>query len=139
MGELRDTSRTMCARVMVMCLVENMDKVVGEITEDQLNEEKELARRLSLMLGLDGVRNRDAMVLIHREGIQMALGQGREMVKLLVVLAEFSGKVLKQDRQVVVEYLNREAARCQGEEWKEVVIYRNSLLGGQREVVADQQ
>ena len=115
-----------------------MDKVEGEITEDQLNEEKELARRLSLMLGLDGVRNRDAMVLIHREGIQMALGQGREMVKLLVVLAEFSGKVLKQDRQVVVEYLNMEVARCQGEEWEEVVIYRNSLVGGHREVVADQ-
>ena len=129
----------MCARVMVMCLVENMDKVEGEITEDQLNEEKELARRLSLMLGLDGVRNRDAMVLIHREGIQMALGQGREMVKLLVVLAEFSGKVLKQDRQVVVEYLNREVARCQGEEWEEVVIYRNSLVGGQMGVGADQE
>ena len=121
---------------MLICLVENLDKVEGEISSEHLNEEKQLARRLALLLGLDGIKNREAVAMMHKQGIQMALGNGRQRVKLLVVLAEFSGKLLKQDRRVVVEFLDREVARNQEEEWEEVAMYRNSL---QREVAAGQE
>eukprot|EP00092_Neocalanus_flemingeri_P001273 GFUD01001359.1.p1 GENE.GFUD01001359.1~~GFUD01001359.1.p1 ORF type:complete len:991 (+),score=345.98 GFUD01001359.1:84-3056(+) len=130
LGEVRDSNRPLCARVMLMCLVENFNKTDMEADTDKLYEQRELARRMSLMLGLDGKRNREAMALIHREGIQMALGQGTKMMKLFVVLAEFSGKVLKQDRMVVVEFLDREMGRSNLEESEEVIIYRNSLVGG---------
>jgi hypothetical protein len=122
---------------MLMCLVENMDKIEGDISVDQLKEEKELARRLAMLLGLDGQKNRLAVVLIHKEGIQIALGQERDRCKLMLVLAEFSGKLLKQDRQLMVEFLNREVVRCQRKEQEEVVIYRNALLGVERGVAGE--
>ena len=58
-------------------------------------------------------------------------------MKLMLVLAEFSGKLLKQDRRLMVEFLIRELVRCQGKEQEEVVIYRNTLLGLQRGVAGE--
>ena len=135
---LRDSSRTMCARVIIMALVETFDKIEGEVRGEQLKEMKELARRLAMLLGLDMQKNRQAAVEIHREGIQIALGQERDRVKLLLVITEFSGKVMKQDRQRVVEYLNREVSKGRVGEVDEVVTYRNSLLGLQRVVAGEE-
>merc|ERR1719186_1999682 len=98
MMRLRESSKTVFARAMLNCLVDNLDKIEGEVSVKQLEEEKQLARRLALVLGLDGMKNREAVVLIHKEGLQMALGQGRERVKLLFMLAEFSVKLIEQDR-----------------------------------------
>ena len=139
LGEIRDSDRTMCGRVMLMCLVENMEKVEGAITVDQVNEEKELARRLAMMLGLDGTKNRDAIIFIHKEGIKIAFRNGQEMTKLLLVLAEFSTKVLKQDKQKVLKYFMKEVKKVNGEEREEVEIYRNSLQGEVREDAVEQE
>jgi hypothetical protein len=138
LGELRDSSRTLCARVIIMALVETFDKLEGEVSAEQLKEMKELARRLAMMLGLDMQKNRQAAVLIHREGIQIALGQDRDRVKLLLVITEFSGKVMKQDRLRVVEFFNKEVSKGRVGEVEEVVTYRNSLLGLQRVVAGEE-
>ena len=102
----------------------------------ELEEEKQLARRLALLLGLDGMKNREAVVLIHKEGLQMALGQGRERVKLLFMLAEFSVKLIEQDRRVVVKFLDSLLGKCRVKEWEveEVAMYRNSLQGEQKDL-----
>ena len=74
MMRLRESSRTVVARVMLNCLVDNLDKIEGEVSAEQLKEEKQLAKRLALLLGLDGMKNREAVVMIHKEVIQLALG-----------------------------------------------------------------
>ena len=88
-AEIREANRTMCARVMLMALVEHFDKTEGDMNEELVKEMKELARRLSMLLGLDGPKNRQAVVLIHKEGIQMALGQEKARVKMLLGIADF--------------------------------------------------
>ena len=132
LAEIREVNRAMCARVMLMALVEHFDKTEGDMNEELVKEMKEFARRLSMLLGLDGPKNRQAVVLIHKEGIQMALGQEKDRVKMLLGIAEFSGKIVKQDRQLVVNFFSREVQKCGIDEVGAVVIYRNSLLGVQR-------
>ena len=63
--------------------------------DDEAKGMKELARRLAMLLGLDGQKNRQAIVQLHKQGLSLALGQDTDRRKLLLGLAEFSGKILK--------------------------------------------
>ena len=77
---------------------------------------KELAKRFALSFGLDALKNREAVTALHREGILLA-GNPLENpddpnapppnLPFLEILTEFSNKLLKQDKKVVLNYLDK--------------------------------
>uniref|UniRef100_A0A8C8RVQ7 Cohesin subunit SA n=1 Tax=Pelusios castaneus TaxID=367368 RepID=A0A8C8RVQ7_9SAUR len=105
---------------------------------------KELARRFSLTFGWDQVKSRESVAMIHKEGIEFAF-QGAAGVEgkclppnlsFLLIISEFSNKLLKPDKKLVYGYLQRyitEPMSCRGDEWHPLVCYSNSLLANEDE------
>ena len=74
--------------------------------------------RFALSFGLDALKNREAVAQLHREGILVAVtpmdnpndptpGAAPLNLPFLEILAEFTNKLLKQDKKVVLNYLDR--------------------------------
>ncbi|XP_039755567.1 cohesin subunit SA-1 isoform X2 [Pararge aegeria] len=100
-------------------------------------ELKELAKRFSVMFGLDAVKNREALTALHRAGVAFAALDATAAPALappphllfLEPLAEFSGKLLRQDKRTVLKYAESRFTAVQwGEEWAPLLAYRHSLL-----------
>ncbi|KAL0822862.1 hypothetical protein ABMA28_004855 [Loxostege sticticalis] len=98
-------------------------------------ELKELAKRFSVMFGLDAVKNREALTALHRAGIAFAAIDAATAVPpphlmFLEPLAEFSNKLLRQDKRQVLKFLDSRISHGVqwGEEWAPLTTYRNSLL-----------
>jgi len=105
---------------------------------DDFSALRELAKRLSVTLGADHVKNRDAVATVHREGIVFAMDkiQGDRVrpsnIAFLEVLQEFSNKLVAQDKLAILRYLEkhvRVSADVIGEDavWQPYLLYRNSL------------
>ncbi|CAH2091537.1 unnamed protein product [Euphydryas editha] len=93
-------------------------------------ELKELAKRFAVMFGLDAVKNREALTALHRAGIAFAaVDAPHRNLLFLEPLAEFSGKLLRQDKRTVLKFADSRFSSMQwGEEWAPLLAYRNSLL-----------
>lgn len=90
---------------------------------------QELAKRFALSFGLDALKNREAITAVHRAGIQFAVqdwggaeggidpGSPPPHLMFLEILAEFTNKLLKQDKRVVwvPTWLNHFAIYCRQE------------------------
>uniref|UniRef100_A0A8U7NNU9 Cohesin subunit SA n=1 Tax=Corvus moneduloides TaxID=1196302 RepID=A0A8U7NNU9_CORMO len=124
---------------------ENQDSSSGvDFSSASFTNIKELARRFSLTFGWDQVKSRESIAMIHKEGIEFAF-QGATGVdgkclppnlSFLVIISEFSNKLLKPDKRLVYSYLQRyitEPLPCRGDEWQPLVWYRNSLLANEDE------
>lgn len=103
---------------------------------------KELAKRFALTFGFDALKNRDSVAVIHRGGIYFAANKQpddpvRAPTRLLFleVLNEFNYKLLKQDKKVIMAFLDKVIPpgmpSSRAEEWQPLVLYRNSLLHGE--------
>ncbi|XP_073510897.1 cohesin subunit SA-3 [Phyllobates terribilis] len=81
-------------------------------------EIRDLARRFSLLLGPDQIRNRQDIVLLHKEGIRFSLRASPDArwspqnLLFLDVLSEFSPKLLTQDKAVLLHYLEETCQKC---------------------------
>ncbi|OWR54700.1 cohesin subunit SA-1 [Danaus plexippus] len=97
-------------------------------------EVKELAKRFAVMFGLDAVKNREALTALHRAGVAFAALEGPgpgppPNLLFLEPLAEFSAKLLRQDKRAVLKFAETKFSSMQwGEEWAPLLAYRNSLL-----------
>uniref|UniRef100_A0A671MUW0 Cohesin subunit SA-2-like n=1 Tax=Sinocyclocheilus anshuiensis TaxID=1608454 RepID=A0A671MUW0_9TELE len=103
---------------------------------------KELARRFSLTFGLDQLKTREAIAMLHKDGIEFAFkepspqGEGGPPLNLafLDILSEFSSKLLRQDKKTVHLYLERfmtfQMALQRDDCWLPLISYRNSLQMG---------
>ncbi|NWQ74682.1 STAG2 protein, partial [Columbina picui] len=68
---------------------------------------KELARRFALTFGLDQLKTREAIAMLHKDGIEFAFkepnpqGESHPPLNLafLDILSEFSSKLLRQDKR----------------------------------------
>ncbi|XP_067171117.1 cohesin subunit SA-3 [Apteryx mantelli] len=102
-------------------------------------EIRDLARRFSLLFSLHQLRNRLALLNVHKEGIQFAFqeppGPGSELQPLnlpfLEVLSEFSPRLLRPDKALILAYLDK---TCQEQQWPvpdtpwpSLAAYRGSL------------
>ncbi|VEN54810.1 unnamed protein product [Callosobruchus maculatus] len=153
LSKAREINKVNCA--LTMCLSLNMMfEEVLRLTNGKnprQHEEffalKELAKRFALSFGLDAVKNREAITTLHRAGILFAV-QGSDdstttsdptstppNLPFLEILAEFTNKLLKQDKRVVMTFLDRRITTgmpsSRNEEWQPLVLYRNSLLHGE--------
>uniref|UniRef100_A0AAX7SCD9 Cohesin subunit SA n=1 Tax=Astatotilapia calliptera TaxID=8154 RepID=A0AAX7SCD9_ASTCA len=103
---------------------------------------KELARRFSLTFGLDQLKTREAIAMLHKDGIEFAFkepspqGEGSPPLNLafLDILSEFSSKLIRQDKRTVHMYLERfmtfQMALQREDCWLPLISYRNSLQAG---------
>lgn len=116
------------------------DEVVSKSSQEFLDL-KELAKRFALSFGLDAIKNREAIIALHRAGILFAVSEvpddpvaAPSRLLFLEILNEFTNKLLRQDKKVVLSFLDRRVApgmpSSRGEEWHPLVTYRNSLLHG---------
>ncbi|MEE6470548.1 hypothetical protein FKM82_009001 [Ascaphus truei] len=105
---------------------------------------KELARRFSLTFGMDNVKCRESVAMMHKRGIEFAFREVAVEDRLpppnlafLILISEFSSKLLKADKRLVYGYLQRFAGDrmllYKGEEWHPLIVYSNSLLDHQDE------
>ncbi|XP_057708172.1 cohesin subunit SA-2 isoform X2 [Corythoichthys intestinalis] len=92
---------------------------------------KELARRFALTFG-DPVKYRECLVLIHRSGIEFVFrdfaGSSLAFLPYLIILAEFSGKLLKPDKRTVLAYLQKHVPNLKEVQRQPLLLYRGSLL-----------
>ncbi|XP_026462885.1 cohesin subunit SA-1-like [Ctenocephalides felis] len=112
-------------------------------TVKEFAELKTLARYLSLMLGLDKTKNRDAILELHKAGILFAVdksGNNKEppiRLPFLEILSEFSGKLLAPDKKVIFQNLKQALGRSlpneapKAPQWDAYNYYRQSLLGSE--------
>ncbi|XP_017584061.1 PREDICTED: cohesin subunit SA-2 isoform X2 [Corvus brachyrhynchos] len=152
LSKTRHNNKIQSAKTLILCLqqlfqthAENQDSSSGvDFSSASFTNIKELARRFSLTFGWDQVKSRESIAMIHKEGIEFAF-QGATGVdgkclppnlSFLVIISEFSNKLLKPDKRLVYSYLQRyitEPLPCRGDEWQPLVWYRNSLLANEDE------
>ncbi len=87
------------------------------------------------------------MTQLHREGILFSVTPMENPddptgpppnLAFLEVVTEFTNKLLKQDKKVVLNYLDKRIGSSMpsshGEDWQPLVLYRNSLVHGEGEL-----
>ncbi|NXS94362.1 STAG2 protein, partial [Jacana jacana] len=147
LSRTRHNNKIQSAKTLILCLqqlfqrhAESQDSSSGvDFSSASFTNMKELARRFSLTFGWDQVKSRESVAMIHKEGIEFAF-QGATGVDgkclppnlgFLLIISEFSNKLLKPDKRLVSAYLQRYIAEplpCRGDEWQPLICYRNSLL-----------
>ncbi|XP_038206272.1 cohesin subunit SA-2-like [Zerene cesonia] len=99
----------------------------------EFTELKELAKRFAMMFGLDAVKNREALVALHRAGIAFAALDAQPHAPppnllFLEPLAEFCAKLLRQDKRQVLKFLDSKFPSQWAEEWPALLAYRTALV-----------
>ncbi|XP_066903606.1 cohesin subunit SA-2 [Halyomorpha halys] len=150
-GKAREINKVNCARTMVTALTALFREMQQGMrgarfcrSMEDFTSLKELAKRFALSFGLDAVKNREAITVLHREGILFAVSTGENIedptgpppnLPFLEILSEFTNKLLKQDKRIVLNYLDRRISMgmpsSRGEDWQPLLLYRNSLVHGE--------
>ncbi|EEC02719.1 cohesin subunit SA-1 [Ixodes scapularis] len=152
LGKAREINKVNCARTMVQSLTSLFNTLerdrLGNVSrqDEGFLAIKELAKRFALSFGLDQVKNRDSVAALHREGIVFsctpfenphnALGPPPNL-PFLELLCEFTNKLMKQDKKVVLQYLDRHVQAklpaSRADDWQPLQLYRTSLVHGEAE------
>lgn len=154
LGKARDINKTNCALTMQHSLNILYNEIMAEKgkinrNSDEFTAIKELAKRFALSFGLDAVKNREAIASLHRAGVLFAITppDGVELdptgpppnLSFLEILSEFTNKLLKQDKRVVLNFmdgrLHAGMPSSKTEDWQPLLLYRNSLLHGDTDQV----
>ncbi|TNN88658.1 Cohesin subunit SA-2 [Liparis tanakae] len=148
LSKTRQIDKVQCAQTLVLSLQMLFNEMLSELgfNVDRSTSAfcgiKELSRRFSLTFGLDQIKTRDAIAMLHKDGIEFAFkepspqGQGSPPLNLafLDILSEFSSKLIHQDRRTVHKYLERfmtvQMALQRDDCWLPLISYRNSLQVG---------
>lgn len=101
----------------------------------EFTELKELAKRFSVMFGQDALKNREALTALHRAGVTYAArdahGGLAPHLLFLEPLGEFTTRLLRPDRRVVLRYLDAQLPAA-GTAWLDdgaaLSHYRTALL-----------
>ncbi|MBN3318552.1 STAG2 protein, partial [Atractosteus spatula] len=148
MSKTRQIDKIQCAKTLILSLQQLFNEMLSELgynfdrSSSAFCGIKELARRFSLTFGLDQLKTREAIAMLHKDGIEFAFkepsphGEGNPPVNLafLDILSEFSSKLLRQDKRTVYVYLEKfmtfQMALRREDCWLPLISYRNSLLAG---------
>lgn len=96
---------------------------------------------------MDALKNREAITALHRDAILFATNPLENPndptgpppnLAFLEIAAEFTNKLLKQDKRMVLQFLDRILTMgmpsSRGEEWQPLLLYRNSLVHGETDL-----
>ncbi|XP_053606928.1 cohesin subunit SA-1 isoform X2 [Plodia interpunctella] len=144
LSKAREINKLNCALTMQLAMQALFQQMTAKHPElaaqgklkplPEFHELKELAKRFSVMFGLDLVKNREALTALHRAGIVFAAletGVSPPLnLSFLEPLAEFSNKLLRQDKRQVLKFLDSRISYSinWGELGAPLTLYRNSLL-----------
>uniref|UniRef100_A0A672S8J3 Cohesin subunit SA n=1 Tax=Sinocyclocheilus grahami TaxID=75366 RepID=A0A672S8J3_SINGR len=148
MSKTRQIDKIQCAKTLILSLQQLFNDMLSDMgfSFDRSSSAfcgiKELARRFSLTFGLDQLKTREAIAMLHKDGIEFAFkepnpqGEGHPPLNLafLDILSEFSSKLMRQDKRTVHMYLERfmtfQMALQREDCWLPLISYRNSLQAG---------
>ncbi|XP_055537217.1 cohesin subunit SA-1 [Wyeomyia smithii] len=152
LGKTREINKVNCALTMCLSLI-NIFKDIqdastgGRVSRNsqEFQDLKELAKRFALSFGLDAVKNREAITVFHRAGILFAVTIPNEAyedpsapppcIAFLEVLAELTNKLIKQDKKLILSFMERRLnagiPSSRSEDWQPLMTYKNSLLHGE--------
>uniref|UniRef100_A0A671MUA1 Cohesin subunit SA n=1 Tax=Sinocyclocheilus anshuiensis TaxID=1608454 RepID=A0A671MUA1_9TELE len=148
MSKARQIDKIQCAKTLILSLQQLFNEMLSDLgcnfdrSTSAFCGIKELARRFSLTFGLDQLKTREAIAMLHKDGIEFAFkepspqGEGGPPLNLafLDILSEFSSKLLRQDKKTVHLYLERfmtfQMALQRDDCWLPLISYRNSLQMG---------
>uniref|UniRef100_A0A8C9T057 STAG2 cohesin complex component n=1 Tax=Scleropages formosus TaxID=113540 RepID=A0A8C9T057_SCLFO len=148
MSKTRQIDKIQCAKTLILSLQQLFKEMLSDLghnfdrSSSVFSGIKELARRFSLTFGLDQLKTREAIAMLHKDGIEFAFqepnpqGEGHPPINLafLDILSEFSSKLLRQDKKTVHLYLERfmtfQMALQREDCWLPLISYRNSLQAG---------
>ncbi|XP_062405700.1 cohesin subunit SA-1 [Sardina pilchardus] len=125
-----------CAKTVCLSL-QQMFSALGDEqhTRQEFVELREVARRHAMSFGINLHLIRKPLLTFHQDGIRFALrggggGEGSASppnLAFLEVLSEFSFKLMRQDRQQLLEYLKQVSASIRSQWLK---MYERSLQSG---------
>uniref|UniRef100_A0A0N4Z0H4 SCD domain-containing protein n=1 Tax=Parastrongyloides trichosuri TaxID=131310 RepID=A0A0N4Z0H4_PARTI len=138
MQKCRDIDKMQYAKAITKTLLELYEKLKNEDDKNIDNsskkyiELKDLARKFHQSFGIDSIKNRNAISIIHRDGILFSMSND-ENIPFLEILSEFSSRLLTQDKEVILKYLIK---HCKVEEnemegdskYEPFILYKQSLL-----------
>ncbi|TKS83482.1 THO complex subunit 2 [Collichthys lucidus] len=115
MSKTRQIDKVQCAKTLVLSLQTLFNEMSSDLgfnidrSSSAFCGIKELARRFSLTFGLDQMKTREAIAMLHKDGIEFAFkepsphGEGSPPLNLafLDILSEFSSKLIRQDKRTV--------------------------------------
>ncbi|KAK2186468.1 hypothetical protein NP493_199g04022 [Ridgeia piscesae] len=141
LGKSREINKVLTAKTLAISLTQLYTELLEEQspavdrTCQAFQSIKELARRFSLSFGLDQIKNRDAVAAMHKEGILFSFTrpEGRDYanVGFLEILSEFTSKLMRQDKKVVLGFLDKQLLGHGGVEksegWGALLSYRGGL------------
>lgn len=148
MSKTRQIDKIQCAKTLILSLQQLFNEMTQEYsynfdrTSSAFSGIKELARRFALTFGLDQLKTREAIAMLHKDGIEFAFkepnpqGEGHPPLNLpfLDILSEFSSKLLRQDKRTVYVYLEKfmtfQMSLRREDVWLPLMSYKNSLLAG---------
>ncbi|KAH8329283.1 hypothetical protein KR074_006906 [Drosophila pseudoananassae] len=149
LGKAREINKVNFAMTLLLSLItvfkslqEQSDGGMVSKSSQEFVDLKELAKRFALTFGFDAIKNRESVAAIHRGGIYFAANKQPDdpvraptRILFLEVLNEFNHKLLKQDKKVIMAFLDKiippGMPSSRAEEWQPLVMYRNSLLHGE--------
>ncbi|CAB4059132.1 STAG1_2 [Lepeophtheirus salmonis] len=132
LGKVRENNKVNCAKAMVKALhtqIQEIQQLQDTLHIDTNTVEfhalKELGQRFALSFGLDALKKPRSY----------ATGPPPNL-SFLEIAAEFSNKLLKQDKKVILNYLDKRMSMgmpsSAREDWQPLLVYRNSLLHASR-------
>ncbi|KAH1186018.1 hypothetical protein KIL84_018767 [Mauremys mutica] len=127
LSRTRHNNKIQSARTLILCLQQLFQKHTEthgstNSMDSSFTNIKELARRFSLTFGWDQVKSRESVAMIHKEGIEFAF-QGAAGVEgkclppnlnFLLIISEFSNKLLKPDKRLVEDVIKAEDFSAEG-------------------------
>uniref|UniRef100_A0AAQ4Q0H5 Cohesin subunit SA n=1 Tax=Gasterosteus aculeatus aculeatus TaxID=481459 RepID=A0AAQ4Q0H5_GASAC len=113
LSKTRQIDKVQCAKTLGLSLQMLFNEMLSELgfNVDRSTSAfcgiKELSRRFSLTFGLDQMKTREAIAMLHKDGIEFAFkepspqGPGSPPLNLafLDILSEFSSKLIRQDKR----------------------------------------
>ncbi|XP_044161235.1 cohesin subunit SA-2 isoform X3 [Bufo gargarizans] len=148
MSKTRQIDKIQCAKTLILSLQQLFNEMIQEHsftferTSPTFSGIKELARRFALTFGLDQLKTREAIAMLHKDGIEFAFKEPSPQgdvhpplnMAFLDILSEFSSKLLRQDKKTVYAYLEKfmtfQMSLRREDAWLPLMSYRNSLLAG---------
>uniref|UniRef100_A0A3P8WXA9 Cohesin subunit SA n=1 Tax=Cynoglossus semilaevis TaxID=244447 RepID=A0A3P8WXA9_CYNSE len=148
MSKTRQIDKIQYAKTLILSLQRLFNDMMSELgfgfdrSSSAFCGIKELARRFALTFGLDQLKTREAIAMLHKDGIEFAFkdpspqGEGGPPLHLafLDILSEFSSKLIRQDKKTVHLYLERfmtfQMSLQREDCWLPLISYRNSLQAG---------
>uniref|UniRef100_A0A6Q2Y3H8 Cohesin subunit SA n=1 Tax=Esox lucius TaxID=8010 RepID=A0A6Q2Y3H8_ESOLU len=120
MSKTRQIDKIQCAKTLILSLQQLFNEMLSELgtgfdrSSSAFCGIKELARRFSLTFGLDQVKTRDAIAMLHKDGIEFA----------------FKEPIRRRTHMYLERFMTFQMALQREDCWLPLISYRNSLQAG---------